>query len=81
MRDPKTFLKRAGAQLLQSTLAATVGATAAYAYAKAHVPPDVLATQKLVGAGYALAGAAAGLIAIKIAILGKTIIDDYRKGS
>ena len=74
-------MKRFQILLTQSALSATAGALIGYSYARFNLPPELLATEKIVTGGYVLAGAAAGLVTLRLAILGKRMLDDYRQGS
>ena len=81
MNKPKSFLQRFQILLTQSALSAALGVGVAYSYALYILPPELLATKKIFTGGYALAGAAAGVVTLRLVIIGRKMIEDYRPGS
>ena len=81
MSEQKTFIQRFQVLLTQSALSAALGAGIAYGYALYNLPPELLATKKIFTGGYALAGAAAGVVTLRLAIIGRNMLEDYRQGN
>ena len=67
--------------LTQSALSAAAGSAIGYGYARFNIPPELLATKQIITGGYALAGAAAGVVTLRLWLLGRTMLEDYRQGS
>jgi|GEM_PF-4623189 len=81
MRDKSSFSSRFQTLLTQSALSASVGAALGFLYVQFNLPPELIATKKLITGGYALAGAAAGVVTLRLALIGREILNDYRQGS
>jgi hypothetical protein len=62
-------------------LAATAGAAIGYGYARFNLPPELLTTKQTITGGYALAGAAAGILTLRLAIICRRMREDYRRGN
>ncbi len=81
MSHNNSFLFRFRTILAQSAQFAAIGSVLGYAYAQYNLPPELLETQTLLTGGYALTGAAVGIITLRLGRLARTMIQDYRHGS
>ena len=81
MRLQKNFIARFQTLLAQSALSAALGSAIGFAYARFNLPPELLATNQIIAGGYALAGAAAGVGTLRLGLLARTMLEDYRQGS
>ena len=81
MSHDNSFLFRFRTILVQSALFAAIGSVLGYGYAQLYLPPELFETQPHLRGGYALAGAAVGIITLRLGRLARTMIQDYRNGS
>jgi len=81
MRIQKNFMARFQTILTQSALAATAGSAIGYGYARFNLSPELLTTKQIITGGYALAGAAAGVLTLRVAIICRKMLEDYRRGN